>query len=287
MNLPPPRVDQDRGLALEAEPPLLRFDRVTKTFDNGQQAIDSLSLDIRAQEFLVLLGPSGCGKTTLLLLAAGLIGPSTGKVEIDGQPPKAGDRTATVFQSFRLIPWKTARDNITFALPFLPAAERRKRADHYLELVGLSRVADAYPMTLSGGMKQRLALARALAAETEILLMDEPFASLDAQSRELMQLELMRLTSRRPVTVIFVTHSVDEALLLGDRIVLMSPRPGRIAEILELPFGRPRRQHDPREHPEFMPLRTHLWEALRTMVLNDPQSDFYGHGGGQDLDKST
>src|SRR5690606_35419916 len=160
MNLPPPRLDQETGLALEAKPPLVRFDRVIKTFGNGEQAIDSLRLDVRAGEFLVLLGPSGCGKTTLLLLAAGFIEPSSGTVEIDGEPPKAGDRTATVFQSFRLIPWKTARDNITFALPFLPAPERRKRADHYLELVGLSRVADVYPMTLSGGMKQRLALAR-------------------------------------------------------------------------------------------------------------------------------
>jgi NitT/TauT family transport system ATP-binding protein len=265
------------GSASLAEPALVRFDHITKDYSTGQRALEDLSLDIRAGEFVVLLGPSGCGKTTLLSLAAGLLSPTTGRVAVRGQTPKPGKDTAMVFQSFRLIAWKTARDNITFALPFLPPAERRKRADHYLGLVGLSRVADAYPNTLSGGMKQRLALARALAAESEILLMDEPFASLDAQSRELMQLELMHLTSRRPVTVLFVTHSVDEALLLGDRIVLLSPRPGRVAEVLDLPFKRPRWQHDPRTHPDFMDLRNHLWEALRTMVLNDPLSDFYGH----------
>lgn len=260
-----------------SDTPIIQIKNVTKIFGGNVKAVDNVDLEVRRGEFFALLGPSGCGKTTLLSLAAGLITPSAGRVEVRGQLPKPGKDTAMVFQSFRLIAWKTARDNITFALPFLPPAERRKRADHYLGLVGLSRVADAYPNTLSGGMKQRLALARALAAEPEILLMDEPFASLDAQSRELMQLELMHLTSRRPVTVLFVTHSVDEALLLGDRIVLLSPRPGRVAEVLDLPFRRPRWQHDPRTHPDFMDLRTHLWEALRTMVLNDPLSDFYGH----------
>lgn len=261
-----------------ALPVLVRFDDVSKSYVAGQPAVEDISLDIQASEFVVFLGPSGCGKTTLLSMACGLISPTTGSVTIAGTPPVPGARTSMVFQSFRLLNWKTARDNITFALHHLPAAERRERADHYLKLVGLSRVVDSYPATLSGGMKQRLALARALAVEPELLLMDEPFASLDAQSRELMQLELVRLTSRRPVTVMFVTHSVDEALFLADRIVLMTPKPGKIAEVLQLPFARPRWKHDPRNHPEFIKLRTHLWGALRTMVLNNPQSDFYGHG---------
>ena len=267
--------------SLLASSVLVRFDRAAKEYVAGQPAVENLSLDVEAGEFVVFLGPSGCGKTTLLLLAAGLITPTDGLVEVAGKAPKPGEHASMVFQSFRLLNWKTARDNITFALPHLPAGERQQRADHYLKLVGLSRVADSYPATLSGGMKQRLALARALAAESELLLMDEPFASLDAQSRELMQLELMRLTGERPMTVLFVTHSVDEALMLADRIVLMSPRPGRVAEVLDVPFARPRWKHDPRNHPEFLRLRTHLWDALRMMVLNDPQSDFYGHGESQ------
>lgn len=264
-----------------ASPVLVRFDHAAKEYVAGEPAVENLCLDIQAGEFVLFLGPSGCGKTTLLLMAAGLVTPTRGLVEVAEKRPRPGEHASMVFQSFRLLNWKTARDNIMFALPHLSLAERRERADHYLKLVGLSRVADAYPGTLSGGMKQRLALARALAAEPEILLMDEPFASLDAQSRELMQLELMRLTSQRPMTVLFVTHSVDEALMLADRIVLMSPRPGRVAEVLEVPFARPRWKHDPRNHPEFLKLRTHLWDALRMMVLNDPQSDFYGHGESQ------
>ncbi|WP_444665688.1 ABC transporter ATP-binding protein [Cereibacter changlensis] len=239
-------------------------------------ALDGISLDIARQEFVVLLGPSGCGKTTLLRLIAGLIAPDGGSVQVGGQPPRPGRDAAMVFQSFRLLPWKTAAENIAFALPALPAAEARARAATYLDLVGLARFAQRYPAELSGGMRQRLALARALAAEPQILLMDEPFASLDAQSRELMQGELMRLTAVRPATVVFVTHSVDEALLLADRIVLLSPRPGRIVETLDVPFPRPRWQTDLRAEPLFAELRRHLWDRLRDMVLTDPQSDFYG-----------
>ncbi|WP_018633976.1 ABC transporter ATP-binding protein [Neomegalonema perideroedes] len=255
--------------------PLLRFDRASKTY-GGRPALAEISLEIAAEEFVVFLGPSGCGKTTLLSLAAGLIAPSSGRVELAGAPPVPGRRSAMVFQSFRLLAWKTARENVAFALPHLPAAERRARADRYLELVGLTRAAESYPRALSGGMKQRLALARALAAEPEVLLMDEPFASLDAQARELMQQEVLRLTERRPMTVLFVTHSVDEALFLADRIILLSPRPGRVAEEIRLPFARPRWAEDPRAHPEHAALRAHLWERLREMVLKDPQSDFYG-----------
>lgn len=231
-------------------------------------------------EVVVVLGPSGCGKTTLLRLIAGLLTPSAGRVLIDGVPPQTGQDSAMVFQNFRLLPWKTVAQNLAFALPVLSEADRASRIAHYLDVVGLTRFAQSYPRALSGGMQQRVALARALAAQTPILLMDEPFASLDAQTRELMQAEVMKLSrlteSGRPRSVVFVTHSVDEALLLGDRIVLMRPRPGRIAEILPVPFAR--QSGDPRGLADFISLRERLWGQLRHMVLTDPQSDFYGRG---------
>lgn len=232
------------------------------------RALEDVSVTVARGEFVVLLGPSGCGKTTLLRMVAGLLSPDTGRVAVGGHAPQPGRDVAMVFQSFRLIPWKTVRQNVTFAV----AGMGDTQADRYLALVGLSRFADAYPDTLSGGMRQRLALARALAAEPAILLMDEPFASLDAQTRELMQVELRRLIAARPATVIFVTHSVDEALMLADRIVLMSPRPGRIVESI------PVTRRD-RDHPDTIALRRHLWDALREMVLGDPASDFYGREG--------
>ncbi|WP_312526511.1 ABC transporter ATP-binding protein [Paracoccus sp. (in: a-proteobacteria)] len=242
--------------------------------------IKDLTLQIPKGEVLVVLGPSGCGKTTLLRLIAGLVTPSKGQVLVQGHPPRPGAVSATVFQNFRLLPWKTVAENLAFVLPDLPATKRAARIEHYLHLVGLSRFAASYPRSLSGGMQQRVALARALCAEPQILLMDEPFASLDAQSRELMQGEVLKLSRSgrdgASRTVVFVTHSVDEALLLGDRILLMSPRPGRIAELIDVPFAR--QSGDPRSHADFNSLRERLWGELRQMVLNDPQSDFYGRG---------
>ncbi|MFC7704137.1 ABC transporter ATP-binding protein [Plastorhodobacter daqingensis] len=240
-------------------------------------ALGPVALSVPRGQRLVLLGPSGCGKTTLLRVAAGLVRPDGGRALVQGQAPRPGQAGAMVFQSFRLLPWKTARQNVGFALGHLSHGERMERAQRYLDLVGLGRFAERYPAALSGGMKQRLALARALAAEADLLLMDEPFASLDAQARELMQHELLRLLRARPATVIFVTHSVDEALLIGDRVVLLSPRPGRVVEDLALPF----RGDDPalrRADPDFSRLRDGLWHRLRDMVLSDPASDFYGRG---------
>lgn len=261
----------------------IKLGNVTRSFlsREGQTlALKDVSLSVARQEFVVLLGPSGCGKTTLLRLIAGLIAPDSGKVLVDGDVPVPGRTAAIMFQSFRLLPWKTAAQNVAFALAGLSPQDRRARVDEYLRLVGLERFAGSFPAALSGGMRQRLALARALACEPSILLMDEPFASLDAQSRELMQAELMRLTAGRPCTVVFVTHSVDEALLLGDRIVLMSPRPGQIQDEMRVPFPRPRWQHDPRADPRFAAMRAELWARLRDMVLNDPESDFYGRRPG-------
>jgi NitT/TauT family transport system ATP-binding protein len=178
------------------------------------QALADVSLSIADNRVITLLGPSGCGKTTLLRMINGLILPDRGSIRVSGAAPRPGPQTSLVFQSFRLIPWQSVRDNVAFGLSIagMPRAERRVRADRYIALVGLQRFADAYPSQLSGGMKQRVALARALATDPEILLMDEPLASLDAQSRELLQIELMRIWSERKGVVLFVTHSVDEAI---------------------------------------------------------------------------
>ena len=192
----------------------------------GRPVLDGIDLAATRGETVVLLGPSGCGKTSLLRLVAGLLRPDAGRILVNGAAPVPGQAAAMVFQSYRLLPWKTVRANVAFALPHLPEPERAARTDRVLAQVGLARFADAWPRELSGGMQQRAALARALAPEPELLLMDEPFAALDAQSRELMQAELQRLTGGAAgPTVLFVTHSVDEALVLADRVLLLSPAP--------------------------------------------------------------
>jgi NitT/TauT family transport system ATP-binding protein len=243
----------------------------------GVQALQHVSLDIKPNTFVTLVGPSGCGKTTLLRMLNGLIEPDTGEILIGGEPPRPGPHMGFVFQSFRLMPWRTIRDNVSFPVELdgMDAKERAARADHYLDMVGLTRFAESYPNELSGGMKQRAALARALIAEPHYLLMDEPFASLDAQTREFMQLELMRIWQRQKSIVVFVTHSVDEAVLLSDQIVLLRPRPGQVAEVLSVDLPHPRWEYDVRERREFVDLRHHLWERIKAMVAADPQSEFY------------
>lgn len=259
---------------------------VSKSFRRSRKAtevlaLDGVSLDVSDDMFVSLVGPSGCGKTTLLRLINGLVAPDAGDVLIDGRAPVPGPHMGFMFQSFRLIPWATVSTNVAFGLEIngVPIEERRARTARYLQLVGLSRFADAYPSELSGGMKQRVALARALATEPRILLMDEPFASIDAQTRELMQVELMRIWATRRMTVIFVTHSVDEAVLLADKVMLMGPRPGRILEVFDVNLPRPRWDYDVRAHPEFIDLRNRLWERIRAMVLDDPTSEFFRHPG--------
>ncbi|KKB12641.1 ABC transporter ATP-binding protein [Devosia geojensis] len=259
---------------------------VSKAFGshgNASPVAALANLDLRVPEgsFVSVVGPSGCGKTTILRLVDGLLAADAGEVRVSGAPPRPGPQVGFVFQGFRLIPWATVEANVDFALTSLrlDKAERAERVSRYLATVGLSRFAKAYPGTLSGGMKQRVALARALATDPEILLMDEPFASLDAQTRELMQTELMKLWEQRRQTVLFVTHSVDEAILLSDRIVLMSPRPGRVIEEIEVGLPHPRWQYDVRATPRFTELRTRLWSAIRELVLNDPSSDFHNPSG--------
>jgi NitT/TauT family transport system ATP-binding protein len=263
--------------------PKISIHSVGKTFrrprsDDTVVALKNVSLEISDNTFVSLVGPSGCGKTTLLRMINGLIKPDVGEVLVSGRKPAPGPSMGFVFQSFRLIPWATVQKNVAFGMEVsgTPKREARERADRFLELVGLAKFRKAYPSELSGGMKQRVALARAFATQPEILLMDEPFASIDAQTRELMQGELMSLWARQKGVVVFVTHSVDEAVLLADQIVLMGPRPGRIVEVIPVNLPRPRWSYDVRADPEFIRLRSHLWSAIRDMVVTDPGSDFYG-----------
>jgi NitT/TauT family transport system ATP-binding protein len=225
-------------------------------------------------EFICLVGPSGCGKTTLLRLMHGLLEPDSGQVLIDGNRlAKPGPHAGFVFQSFRLLPWRTVLDNIEFPLQIqdVPRRERLQRAREYLRLVGLEDFEHSYPHELSGGMQQRVGLARALALEPQILLMDEPFAALDAQTREFMQMELGRIWEHLGIAVVFVTHSLDEALFLADRIVLMGPRPGTVDEVLSVTLTRPRWGYDFRATPEFIERRGYLWQRIRGMVADQPE----------------
>ncbi len=202
-------------------------------------ALDEVSLQVQNREFVALLGPSGCGKSTLLYLIGGFLPVETGSIDIDGRPVGGpGPDRGIVFQHFALFPWKTVRGNILYGLERqgMPKVEREKRAMDFIELVGLHGFEDSYPSQLSGGMKQRTAIARTLAFDPNILLMDEPFGALDAQTRGLMQSELLRIWQRTPKTVIFVTHDVQEAVYLADRVAVMSARPGRIKTIVETKF---------------------------------------------------
>jgi NitT/TauT family transport system ATP-binding protein len=204
-------------------------------------ALEDVSLDVRPREFVALLGPSGCGKSTLLYLIGGFLPTEIGKILIDGKPVAGpGPDRGIVFQNFALFPWKTVRANILYGLERQGMArrEREQRAQAFIDLVGLKGFEDSYPSQLSGGMKQRTALARTLAFDPEILLMDEPFGALDAQTRSLMQAELLRIWQRTPKTVIFVTHDVQEAVYLADRVAVMSARPGRLKAVVETNFDK-------------------------------------------------
>ena len=272
-------------------PPKIDVRHVSKTFhrrrgrqDSPVVALRDVSLQIVAGEFVCLVGPSGCGKTTLLRLMHGLLEPDSGQVVIDGnRPATPGPHAGFVFQSFRLLPWRTVLDNVEFPLQIqrVPQSERIDRAREYLRLVGLEDFEHSYPHELSGGMQQRVGLARALALEPEILLMDEPFAALDAQTREFMQIELGRIWEHFGIAVAFVTHSLDEALFLADRIVLMGPRPGAVEEELSVSLPRPRWSYDFRAAPEFLERRAYLWERIRGMVADQPE--FRTAPAGDDL----
>lgn len=250
---------------------------VSKTFArSAASTIENFSLDIAPGEFVSILGPSGCGKTTLLRLIDGLLPLDGGSIRTGGMPPRPSRKIGFVFQSFRLIPWATALDNVAFPLELagVGRAEREDTARQWLERVGLGRSIRAYPFQLSGGMKQRVALARAFAGDPDFLLLDEPFASLDSQTREIMQLELLRLWEDRKLTAVFVTHSVEEAILLADRVVVMGPAPQSLREIVSVDLPRPRRDAM-RSDPAFMALRSYLTSLIRELITDDPNSPFF------------
>ena len=234
--------------------------------------LNEVAFEVQQEEFLSIIGPSGCGKTTLLRIIAGLTDYDGGQIRIDGAPIQGpGPDRATVFQSFGLFPWKTVRDNVAFPLEIrnLPKSEIRERCDRFLELVGLSRFGHSYPHQLSGGMQQRVGIARALATDPEILLMDEPFGSIDAQTREFMQEEIVRLWDDRKKTVVFVTHDLDEAIYLSDRIVVLTRGPGHVRATIDVDLPRPRWDYDVRGHPRFAEVRRQIWSMLRGDLLEE------------------
>ncbi|WP_217133928.1 ABC transporter ATP-binding protein [Leucobacter chinensis] len=231
-------------------------------------ALSDVNLEIQDNEFITLLGPSGCGKTTLMRAIGGLENPTGGEVIVNGKRVAGPNLDCSVvFQNFALLPWASILDNVAFGLEMrgMKKSEARERAQEFVEKVGLKGFEDKYPKELSGGMQQRVGLARALAVETPIILMDEPFGALDQQTRRYMQEELLSIWEKDKKTVVFVTHDMEEAVLLADRVVLMSARPGRVEEVIDVNIPRPRNQEGIERTKEFIELKEYLWSRLRDM----------------------
>lgn len=240
-----------------------------KRFADGTVVLAGIELGVVRGETLCVLGPSGCGKTTLLRAMHGLLPLDGGQIKIDGALVTRPRRdVAMVFQHFGLFPWKTVAENVAYGLEMsgVATAECKQRVARYVKLVGLQGFEHSYPYQLSGGMQQRVGLARALAMEPKVLLMDEPFGSLDAQTRELLQDELLRIWEREEAqrTMVFITHSIDEAIALGDRIAVLTPRPAQLREMISVGIPRPRTVEKVIEHPSFVDLRERCWRALRS-----------------------
>ncbi len=237
--------------------------------DTGVLALDNVNLEVRDNEFLTVIGPSGCGKTTLLRIIAGLISYDQGEVSINGaQVTGPGPDRSVVFQNFALLPWADVLTNVSFGLEIrgVSKTERESTAMRLVHLVGLQGFERRLPKELSGGMQQRVGLARALAVNPQILLMDEPFGALDEQTRRLLQEQLLQIWERERKTVVFITHSMEEAVMLGDRVMLMTPRPGKIKEMIDVPLERPRGR-DTEKSRTFLEIKEYLWDNLRTMQL--------------------
>jgi NitT/TauT family transport system ATP-binding protein len=247
--------------------PAIRIRDLQKTF-GSLTAVDRVSIDIARGEFFVIVGPSGCGKTTLLRILAGLETASAGTIEVDTPAGSARPVNSMVFQGESIFPWMTVWNNAAYGLRMrdAPAAVIKERVGHYLDATGLTRFANYYPHQLSGGMKQRVSIARAFANDPEILLMDEPFSALDAQNKLLLQEELLRIWEEQKKTVVFITHSVDEAVYLGDRIMVMTAQPGRVKTLVPVPLARPRNIIELQKSPEFGELVSGIWSGLREEV---------------------
>jgi NitT/TauT family transport system ATP-binding protein len=232
-------------------------------------ALNDINFIVQENEFITIIGPSGCGKTTLLRIIAGLIPYDEGEVTINGRLVTGpGPDRAVVFQNFALMPWADVLANVTFGLEVrhTPKSECKAKAKELIKLVGLEGFEQRLPKELSGGMQQRVGLARALAVNPQILLMDEPFGSLDEQTRRLLQEELLRIWEHERKTVVFITHSMDEAVMLGDRVMLMTPRPGRVKEMIDIPLRRPR-WRELEKSTAFIDIKEYLWDNLKTMQV--------------------
>jgi NitT/TauT family transport system ATP-binding protein len=246
-----------------------QFEHVSLSFDTPKgrlNVVEDVNYDINDGDFIAVIGPSGCGKTTMMSMLAGFQKPTTGKVLFDGAPVKGpGPERGVIFQEYGVFPWLTVKQNIAFGLNLkanhAPASERDAICNHYLELMGLADFANSYPKHLSGGMRQRLAIARAYAVKPQFLLMDEPFGALDAQTRANMQNLLLKVLAAEGKTVMLITHSVEEAIYLASRIVVVTARPARIREIIDVPFAYPR-DESIQERAEFGELRSHIRELV-------------------------
>jgi NitT/TauT family transport system ATP-binding protein len=242
----------------------LEIEHIGKVFEQRNEAsaaLSEVSIEVAEKEFLCILGPSGCGKTTLLRIIAGLETATSGKVTIDGEEVTGPTpKMAMIFQDYSLFPWRTVIENIAFGLEMQNVAkeERERIAEEYLDLIGLKEFGKNYPYELSGGMRQRVAVARALAIDPSVLLMDEPFGALDAQTRNMLQIEILKIWEKTQKTVLFVTHSVDEAVFLADRILVLTSRPGRVKDVISIDLPRPR----DRTSPDFAKIRRYVLKLI-------------------------
>lgn len=278
----PPASGPDVSAHASESPTKISIDRLSKCFQAKARtvvAVDELSLDVRDGEFLSIVGPSGCGKTTLLRILAGLEQPTSGSLTInDSAAGRPGN--AMVFQGESIFPWMSVWDNAAYGLRMrgAPRQQIERTVGHYLETTGLAKFAHAYPHQLSGGMKQRVSIARAFANDPDILLMDEPFSALDEQNKTLLQGELLRIWDQTRKTVVYITHSVDEAVTLSDRIMVMTAHPGRLKAVVDVPFERPRDVLELRSRPEYGEIVYKIWEQLRDEVNRAQGLDVPGDG---------
>jgi NitT/TauT family transport system ATP-binding protein len=259
---------------LKAREVILKVDALTKVFTNGTRstlALNNVSFETHRREFLCVVGPSGCGKSTLVRILAGLEEHTSGDVLLDGKPvTEPGSDRGMVFQGYTLFPWLTVKKNVMFGLEVNGKYDAEQQALQWLELVGLEKFADCYPHQLSGGMKQRVAIVRALANQPRILLMDEPFGALDAQTRCRMQAHLMEIWRKIDITIVFITHDLDEAIFLADRILVLSAHPGEVQELIEVPVPHPRSGAQ-FISPEFLTTKARLEELIHSGAVEDEE----------------